>query len=310
MIEKEWFAICFNILTLKIQNRSPILKNMFNQITILGPGLLGASLAMAAKKNKLCQKVSIWSRSEYSRNKCKPQAWCDQVYDTPIEAIVSSELVILCTPVATIGNLLKEIAPHLHPDALVTDVGSTKAEICKVAESINTDSLNFLGSHPMAGSEKTGLEHARVDLFESSACILTPTESSNPAHLETLKSFWEALKMQVFIQTPETHDTIVAHLSHLPHALAAILSAHLFNHDSDWASMSGAGLKDTTRVAAGSPELWQQILFQNKTSVLDALERFESILQRFKIALSENDTDAVTKILEDGKKFRETLNHD
>lgn len=277
---------------------------MFNQMTILGPGLLGASLALAMKERGLCRRVHTWSRRRETRDRAAQMSWCDAVIDEAPQACLGSDLVVICTPVETISPLLAQIASHLRTDTLVTDVGSTKSRICHEARAID---VPFIGSHPMAGSERTGMEHARADLFESAACMLTPLENADDAQIKRLRLLWESVGMRVVTCTPEEHDEIVAHISHLPHLIASILCSYLTTKDDAWKQLAGGGLRDTTRVAAGDPTLWQQILESNHDEVLHAIEGFEKELNSFKQALQNKDTPALTAHLNKGKQFRDSL---
>ena len=228
---------------------------MLQQITILGPGLIGASLAMAVKKHAIAKEIVVWARNPESRTKCSQQSWCDKVFETPEEAVVDSDLVVLCTPVQTILPLLEQIRAKLMKSALISDVGSTKEVICNGAQQVLKGyPVNFLGAHPMAGSDKTGMAHARPDLFKNAACILTPLPNTPPADIERLRAFWESIGMIVSIHSPQAHDQIVAHVSHLPHILASALCAYLAEKTDKWHTLSGSGLRDTTRIAAGDPQ--------------------------------------------------------
>ena len=281
---------------------------MFQQITILGPGLLGASLAMAVKERGLAARVVTWSRRPESRAKCLNQSWCDAVIDTPEQAVVGSDLVVICTPVQTIVPLLVQIRPALATDALITDVGSTKSLICREARSaLEGHSATFLGAHPMAGSEQAGMEHAQSDLFEKAACMLTPLDQASSAAIVKLSAFWETLGMTVSIVSPEKHDEIVAHVSHLPHLLASTLCGYLATQDDTWRTLAGGGLRDTTRVASGDPQLWKQILEQNSDEVLRAIEGFEQQLHHLKTALLNQNSLGIVAQLERGKTFRDQL---
>lgn len=281
---------------------------MFRQITILGPGLLGASLAMAIRKNALAERIVIYARSAKSREKCLSSEWCDAVFASPQEAVVGSELIVLCTPVNIILPLLKQIQPALEATALVSDVGSTKAFICSQAQQIFKEtSITFIGSHPMAGSEQTGMENARTDLFKGAACILTPVPETPDTDAQKLAAFWKLMEMNVTVVPPKTHDTIVAHISHLPHVLSSALCCYLSQKDPTWQTLAGSGLKDTTRIAAGDPELWKQILEQNRNEVLQSVEGFEKQLGLLKRALLENDTEEIFTQLNQGKTYREQL---
>ncbi|MGZ0656780.1 prephenate dehydrogenase [Coraliomargarita sp. W4R72] len=277
---------------------------MFQQITILGPGLLGASLALALKERGLCRGVHAWSRRAETRAQALQSDWCDAIFDQPSEACVGSQLVVICTPVETIVPLLEQVAGSLAPNALVTDVGSTKSLICREARGA---CANFIGSHPMAGSERTGMAHARADLFDSAACIITPLDGAVDTEIARLQQLWEAIGMQVTTCTPEKHDEIVAHVSHLPHLLASSLCSYLLEKEPDWKQLAGGGLRDSTRVAAGDPILWKQILEQNREEVLRAIDGFENELHALKAALLDKNTPALITKLERGKKFRDQL---
>jgi prephenate dehydrogenase len=263
---------------------------------------------MAVKANGLTARVHVWSRSEETRLKCFRQDWCDSVFPTAAEAVRGSDLVIVCTPVQTIAGLLEMLFSDLEPHALVTDVGSTKAEICAAVQSIFRGvGPTFIGSHPMAGSERAGMEHAKADLFTGAACILTQCAEGDDASLKRLIEFWEALGMRITNTSPETHDAIVAHVSHLPHLLASTLCTYLSAKDPDWRGLSGAGLRDTTRVAAGESELWRQILESNRLEVLGAIDGFLGDLNTLRDALAKGDSETVAELLERGRIYREGL---
>ena len=280
---------------------------MFAQITILGPGLLGASLAMALKECGLCERVVSWSRRPETRAKCADQDWCDAVFDSPEAAVAGSQLVIICTPVQTIVPLLEQIAPALDANCLITDVGSTKSLICRESRGVLPASCEFVGSHPMAGSEQTGMEFAHAELFQGAACILTPLDDTSDQAIQTLTKLWQALGMLVKTTSPEQHDEIVALVSHLPHLLASTLCSYLSSQDASWTALSGGGLRDSTRVAAGDPTLWRQILEQNRDEALRAIGGFEDELHRLKTALLNNDSLGIQTLLERGKNYRDQL---
>lgn len=280
---------------------------MGDTITIIGPGLLGASLAKAVKEKGLFGWVKTWSRRKETREKCVGQDWCDEVLETPEEAVAGAEFVVLCPPVQVIPALLKQLAEHFEKGAIVTDVGSTKASICKEAHKVMPEAAEFLGSHPMAGSEKTGLEHARADLFEGMACILTPTDSNSSETITKVDQFWKSMGMRTGQTSPEEHDRIVAAVSHLPHVLASVLSENLLKKPGEWKSYAGMGLRDTTRIAAGDPALWRQIIADNAESIGEMLEDFQNSLSQFQIALQNRDFERIEHILADGKVHRDSL---
>jgi len=280
---------------------------MFDQLTILGPGLLGASIGIAARERGLARRIVSWSRRTETRANCLSQTWCDAVRETAGEACRESQLVILCTPVQTIVPLLASIASELAPGALVTDVGSTKSEICREAQGVNLPGAHFIGSHPMAGSEQTGMAHARGDLFEAAACIVTPLADSPTETVRAISVFWEALGMRVTHASPERHDEIVAHISHLPHLLSSALCSFLAHKDPSWQTLAGSGLRDTTRIAAGDPGLWREILESNRTEVLRAISGLEDEFHHIKSALANADSLRLSQHLQRGKTYRDSL---
>ena len=280
---------------------------MFDQITILGTGLLGASIGMAARTRAACQRVQIWSRRPETRAEAIEAPWVDAVLDSPEAACEGSDLILLCTPVDTIVPLLGQIAGAIRDQALVTDVGSTKSRICREAASVALLKNRFLGSHPMAGSEQTGMAHARYDLLDDAACILTPLEETPAEPVARLKDFWQRLGMRVTCLSPEQHDEAVAHISHLPHVLTSALCSFLAGKDPAWTGLAGGGLRDTTRIAAGDPGLWRAILEENREEVLRAINGLEDELRHFKSALANEDPLRLAQQLERGKHYRDNL---
>lgn len=280
---------------------------MFDQITILGPGLLGASIGIAARERGLAKKIVSWSRRAETRANCLNQAWCDEVFDSPEAACRKSQFVVICTPVQTIVPLLSSIATELDQGTLITDVGSTKSRICREAKGVDLGAATFVGSHPMAGSEQTGMAHARGDLFNAAACIVTPLEETASEKVVQITAFWEALSMQVTHASPERHDEIVAHISHLPHLLASALCSFLAAKDPDWKALAGKGLQDTTRIASGDPDLWRQILESNREEVVRAINGLEEEIHQIKSALINEDAATLNQRLERGKNYRDNL---
>lgn len=284
------------------------LKIMFDTLTIIGPGLLGASIGMASRKHSLAKKIQVWIRNEEKYTQCINEKWCDNAHTSIINSVEDSDLIILCTPVDTIIPLLKEILPHLKRNAVVTDIGSVKGSICKQADLlVHSSHQLFIGSHPMAGSEKTGMKYASETLLEGSPCILCPTKQSDPNALKKVKKFWESLKMKTVSMNPSLHDSTVAQISHLPHVVASLLSASLSGTPKDSFAFAGGGLKDTTRVAGGSPILWQTIIEQNSKEILQSLEKFEEVVKVFKHNLETNDYSAISEILIKGQNVRKNI---
>ncbi|HVZ63504.1 MAG TPA: prephenate dehydrogenase/arogenate dehydrogenase family protein [Lacunisphaera sp.] len=278
---------------------------MFDQITILAPGLLGGSVAQAARHFGAARRIVLWARRPETRLQLKTQPWCDEVADTPAAAVAGSDLVILCTPVDQIVPLVRQIAKHLKPGAIVTDVGSVKGEICRHSAKAAGSQAHFIGSHPMAGSEKSGWTHARPDLFARRVVFVTPLPEADAKAVERVAAFWAALDAEVATVEPDAHDEIVAHISHLPQVVASALCACLNRRDHQWRNYSGGGLRDTTRIAGSDPKLWKTILEQNRDEVLRAVRAFQDELHGFERALANRDWFEVQAILERGKGYRD-----
>ena len=279
----------------------------FSKLVILGPGLMGASVAQAIKKKGLSKSITAWSRSSETLKRCTQESWCDAVENLPEKAVKGADLVIVSTPVETIPPIVEQIAPMLKEGAIVTDLGSTKAFICRAcAASINSNA-HFVGSHPMAGSEKKGMAYADAKILEGQACFVTPLADSDPSAVERVVHLWEALGMRVSVVAPGEHDKIVAHISHLPHILASCLCLYLADEDFNWRNFAGSGLRDSTRIAAGDPSLWKGIIEQNREEILQALVGFRASLDSFETALMERNMSEICSILQKGKDYRNGL---
>ncbi|MDQ8186890.1 prephenate dehydrogenase/arogenate dehydrogenase family protein [Pelagicoccus sp. SDUM812002] len=280
---------------------------MFQTITIVAPGLLGASLAIAASEKSVAKDISIWARRPEAVESLLQQPWCTRASTDLDEACRGSELIVLCAPVNRIITLAEEISKFAIGNPIVTDVGSVKADIVHRCEAALVGRAHFIGSHPMAGSEKTGMENACGDLFEQRVCFVTPSDKSNPEALAKTNAFWEAIGSLVVQETPDRHDEIVAQVSHLPHLLASSLATFLATRCPTAADYCGNGLRDTTRVASGSPELWHEIVDQNRPEVLRALRDFQDHLQSLTAAIANQSDFELLKQLADGKQFRDQL---
>ena len=278
---------------------------MLDQLTILAPGLLGASVARAAHARGLARRIVVWSRRPETRLALAGQPWSQVTADTAEQAVEGSDLVVIAAPVDRIIPLLRQVAPHLRAGAIVCDVGSVKGEISRLGHAALDGKAHFVGVHPMAGSEKTGWEHGRADLFEGRPCFVTPVADTAPAALAAVVAFWRDLGAEVVTLDPDKHDEIVAHISHLPQVLASSLCAVLATRDPAWRNFAGGGLRDTTRIAGSDPRLWRTILEENRDEVLRALRDFQDELQGLQAALANRDFVEVTARLERGRAYRD-----
>lgn len=260
---------------------------------------------MAVHARGLAREVSVWARREESRATCLEAPWCQATSGELEEALSGANLAVLCTPVAHLSKVLGQIHAILPTDCILTDVGSTKGKICQVAS--ESKLVSFVGSHPIAGSEKTGVKHARANLFEGRPCFITPSENTHPETLEKVIALWQSLDMRIIRCSPEEHDRILAQVSHLPHFLASALCNALAKQPSEWKEGSGQGLRDATRIAAGSPTLWRDVAQQNQQEILAALDLFDEESKNLRCILEANDWEALYRWLEGGKAFRDSL---
>jgi prephenate dehydrogenase len=278
---------------------------MISQLAILAPGLIGGSVARAARERGAAKRIVLWSRTAEARKALAAQPWCDLVAGTPEAAVGNADLVVVSAPVDAIVPLIREAAPGLRPGAVVTDVGSVKARIAREGREALAGAALFVGSHPMAGSEKTGWEHGSADLFKGRTCFVTPLPDTSPLAVDLVDAFWRRLGANVVLVDPRRHDEIVAHISHLPQVLASTLGSLLSQEDPAWLDHAGNGLRDMIRIAASDPELWSVIFAQNRDEVVEALREFRVELDAFEKALSEGDRTGVAALMARGKAYRD-----
>jgi prephenate dehydrogenase len=273
-------------------------------VTIIGAGLLGGSMGLAIKR--LCRGVHVAGvgRRRKSLAAALKVGAIDSAHLEASTPAGRSDLVILATPVGAFGKYLKAIAPHLKRGVLVTDVGSTKATVVRTAEAILGRGGPFVGSHPMAGSERKGPTFARADLFAGATCIVTPTPSTPAALVRRTERLWRALGAKTVRMTPAAHDRAVATVSHLPHAVAALLAmlpprAAL--------AIAGKGLADMTRLAGGDPEVWRDIFVTNRPAMLEAIDEFDERLMALRDLMELGDAEGLFRLLAAARTRRERL---
>lgn len=280
---------------------------MVQTLAILAPGLLGASVARAARGRGAAARVNVWARRSEVRVRLGATGWFDEIATSAKDAVRGANLVVICAPVAAIADIAIEILPALEPGAVVTDVGSVKAALCRTVHRGYAGVAAFVGSHPMAGSEKTGHEHSRDDLFAGRAVFVTPLPETPAAAVDRTVRFWSAIGGEVVTCDPDKHDEIVAHISHLPQVLASALCSFLSTRDPAWRNYAGNGLRDTTRIAGSDPALWRGILEENRHEVMRALSGMQDELQAIHAAMANGDYLEVLNRLERGNAFRKTL---
>jgi prephenate dehydrogenase len=272
-------------------------------LAIVGVGLIGASVGLAARRRGRVRHVLGVGRKPATLERARACGAIDEAADLPAAAR-RADVVVFCTPVDRIAAQVLQAAPLCRPGTLLTDAGSTKAEIVAAVEGNLAEGVAFVGGHPLAGSEKTGPDHARADLFEGRVVVLTPTPRTGPAALARTQAFWEGLGARVRTMTPEDHDRALALTSHLPHLTAAALAGVV---PPDLFDLTAGGFRDTTRIAAGDPDLWTAIFLQNRGAVIAALERLTGRLGEFRAALAAGDGPAIGRLLAQAKRVRDAL---
>lgn len=292
-----------------------------HRITIWGVGLIGGSLGLALKKNGFQgQRLGLGRNIGRLENAIARDA-VDVVTTDVAEGIHESDLVVLCTPVELVPAFVQRIAESVDSQQqriVLTDAGSTKSVLVKSVEAYlrthGSDALSFIGGHPMAGSHETGVGAARGTLFENAKCILTPTEHSDSDALELVKNLWEFVGAVPFLLSPETHDRLIGAASHLPHLIASILAntvANVETEDGKALDFTATGFRDSTRIAAGSPDLWTSIFTQNSDVLLSLIDDIVANLMEFKTLLQTDNLAEIERVLVEArtviKKRREML---
>ena len=289
--------------------RSDILRVVqFRKITIIGVGLLGGSIGLAARRRRLAREVAGFIRRTASLKDCEKTGAVDYATTDLLAAVSNADLVILCTPLSQMRPRVAEMLPALKRGAIVTDVGSVKTSVVRGLESlIQKSGAHLVGSHPMAGAEKTGVLAARADLFANSVCVVTPAKKSNAAAVRKVEQFWKSLGARTLRLAPEQHDALVSRSSHLPHIVAAALAnLVLAPARSEFQSAVCAnGFRDTTRIASGSPEMWRDIALANRKNLSRSVDAFISDLQEFQRVLNKSDAKAISRFLETAKERRD-----
>jgi len=274
---------------------------LFKQISIIGVGLIGGSLAKSIKKNKLANCVTGYFRNKKKLRKAIKNKTVDKGSSDLTKAVAGSDLIILALPINKILEFLPEIKRAAKENSIVTDVGSIKTKITNLTDYLN---CNFVGSHPLAGSEKRGAEFSRADLFKNSLTILTVTPKTRKQSLSKVKRFWHKLDSKTITTTPQHHDSILSLTSHLPHLISFGLINAIPN---SFLQFSGSGLRDTTRIAKSDALLWSEIFLNNKTNMLKAISLFETELNGLKKSIRSNKKSSLIKLLILAKNKREKL---
>lgn len=272
------------------------------RVAILGPGLIGGSLAMALGRSRGGWAVSLWARrAEAAREAARILPGC-AVSTSLAEVVADCDMAVLCTSPHAIAASAPELKKLLPPSAIVTDAGSVKEKIVTSLEAGLGG--RFVGAHPMAGSEQSGIQAAREDLFDGAVCVLTPTASTDPAALEEVRGLWAAAGCVPCEMSPSEHDRAIARISHLPHAAAASLVHAAVGANPALSELGGGGYRDSTRIAGGPESMWAEIFLDNRGELLAGIADLQTALGTLKLAVEGGDRNAVEAFLADARRLR------
>lgn len=276
----------------------------FKSIAVVGVGLLGGSLGLAAKAASPAVRIIGIGHRRSSLDEALAAGVVDETTTDVAAGVRSADLVVLCTPVGLFADLLKRLAPAVGRGAVVTDVGSTKAAVVRSAERLLAGRAAFVGSHPIAGAETRGVAYARADLYQGRTCVLTPTPRTAAGALRRVEQFWQSLGMLTVRLSPTEHDKALANLSHLPHALAALL---VLVQDDAHLDLAGTGFLDTTRIAGGDPVMWRDIFLSNRQAVLRATDLLGGRLEQLRRLVDSADGAGIEGLLAEAQQRRAKL---
>jgi cyclohexadieny/prephenate dehydrogenase len=270
---------------------------LFKRLALIGFGLIGGSIARAAREQGLAGEIVTTARSAKTRARVKQLGVVDHVVETNADAVKDADLVILCIPVGACGTVALEIAAHLRLGAIVSDVGSVKGAVAREMAPHIPKSAHFVPAHPVAGTEHSGPDSGFAELFINRWCILTPPEGTDPKAVEKLRVFWAGMGAKVEIMTPDHHDLVLAITSHLPHLIAYTIVGTADElaqvTSSEVIKFSAGGFRDFTRIAASDPTMWRDVFLTNKDAVLEMLGTFNEDLSKLTRAIRRNDGEAL-----------------
>lgn len=284
---------------------------MFKQITIIGFGLIGSSLARAIKQHNICEKLICADASEDVGITVKVHMLADEVTTDLGAGVKGSDLVIISTPVGAMRDVAKAIAPNLKEGAIVTDVGSVKTQVAQALKEELPENVHSVPGHPIAGTENSGPEAGFAELFINRWCILTPLPETDIRAVEKVTKFWEACGSQIEIMDPDHHDLVLGITSHLPHLIAYTIVGTATDLEDDIKGevikFSASGFRDFTRIAASDPTMWRDVFLNNKNAVLEVLQRFTEDLTALQKAIRKGDGDYLYRTFSETREIRRAI---
>ena len=276
----------------------------WDTLAIVGVGLIGSSIGLTARKRGLVNRVVGIGRSDRSLQLAHELEAITKATTDLADGVGSADVIVVCTPVDMIADQVCQIARHCLPNALITDAGSTKADLVRNIERSTDSTIRFVGSHPLAGSHESGATAARADLLDGRTVIVTPTDQTAPQTIDEVTRFWSALGAKVVTMDIDVHDATLAASSHVPHLVAAALASATPREAQDFVA---GGWLDSTRIAAANPGLWTPIFQQNRSHVLATLAQFNAALDALRSALEQDDVVELQRLLEVGRQKRDAI---
>ncbi len=284
---------------------------MFDQISIIGCGLIGSSIFKGLKKVGSIKKVITYDNDKSVNEIIKKDKLSDEIFKSAGDAVKNSDLIIIATPISSFENVLNSIKDNLKTGSILTDTCSVKTGVSKIFKKMNLKNSVCIPGHPVAGIENSGPKAGFADLFKNRWTILTPSKSTDENTIQKVSNFWESLGSKIKIMSDEDHDKILTFTSHLPHVVAYNIVKTSMSHDEevkdDMIKYSAGGLRDFTRIAASDPIMWRDIFIDNSALIIQAIDKFIKNLDEFKKAISEKDSKKLIEIFEKSKDFRKSI---
>tara|TARA_B100001989_G_scaffold188396_1_gene137791 strand:+ start:830 stop:1729 length:900 start_codon:yes stop_codon:yes gene_type:complete len=284
---------------------------MFDQISIIGCGLIGSSIFKGLKKVGSIKKIITYDNDKSVNEIIKKDKLSDEIFKSAGDAVKNSDLIIIATPISSFENVLNSIKDNLKTGSILTDTCSVKTGVSKIFEKMNLKNSVCIPGHPVAGIENSGPKAGFADLFKNKWTILTPSKSTDENTIQKVSNFWESLGSKVKIMSDEDHDKILTFTSHLPHVVAYNIVKTSMSHDEevkdDIIKYSAGGLRDFTRIASSDPIMWRDIFIDNSALIIQAIDKFIKNLDEFKKAISEKDSKKLIEIFEKSKDFRKSI---
>jgi len=279
----------------------------FARAAIIGVGLMGASLARAIRKNSLARAIAGCGRSRDNLDYALGKGYVDSITHDPVEAVMDADLVVLATPVDTLEAIAASIAGNLKPGALVLDVGSIKGALVARIQSVMPDGVEFVGCHPIAGSESAGAAASVDGLFVGTECLITPTGTNTDKAVNRARELWEAIGSRVRLMDAMEHDELLGLVSHFPHMAAYAMINAIEERSEGAIALSGAGLKDTTRIAMSPASLWREIGMMNRKNIIPVLDGFISEINKIRNCLEQDDARGLEMLLRKAETRRRAI---